>query len=91
MIKFPKVHIATSVVNRILNIADGIPDAGSQAARIAPEPNVPDTATQSLILDETLASPIPGALPGIDQAPDPGATAGGATLLSTMLEPGKTG
>lgn len=87
MIKFPKVHIATSVVNRILNIADGIPDSGSQAVRTAPEPSVPETSAQSLMLDETLATPLPG-LPGIDQAPDPGATAGGSSLLSTMLEPG---
>ena len=86
MIKFPKIHIATSVVNRILNMADGIPDVGSQATRTA-EPQVPDTATQSLALDSKLSLGPPGALPGIDQAPDAGGTLSGRPLLDTLVDP----
>lgn len=85
-IKFPKVHIATSVVNRIMNIADGMPDGASQAV-VAPEPRIPDTETQSAVLDEKLAAPQPGALPGLDQAPDPGGTVTGRPLLDTLVNP----
>lgn len=85
-VKFPKVHIATSVVNRILNVADGMPDNGSQAAQ-TPEPVVPDTGAQSLMLDEKLAQETPGALPGLDQAPDPGGTVQGRPLLDTLVNP----
>lgn len=90
MIKFPQVHIANSVVNRILNVADGIEDTRNQAARAAqvPPPVVPDTTEQSAALDSALATGLPE-LPGIDQAPDPGATLAGTPLLSTVLEPGQ--
>ncbi len=84
-IKFPKVHIATSVTNRILNIADGLPDSASQAIS-APEPRVPDTSLQSAELDSALATPQPG-LPGLDQAPDPGGTLTGRPLLDTLVDP----
>lgn len=85
-IKFPKVHIATSVVNRILNVADGLADVASPLASVA-VPDVPDTATQSAILDENIANAQPGALPGIDQAPDPGGTLTGRPLLDTLVDP----
>jgi hypothetical protein len=85
-IKFPKVHIATSVVNRILNVADGLPDV-PRAPASAPLSSMPDTATQSAILDEKLATSQPGALPGIDQAPDPGGTLTGRPLLETLVDP----
>jgi hypothetical protein len=81
--KFPKLHIATSVVNRILNVADGLPSGAP--AMPAPEPRLPNTSDQSALLDAKLESPI-GELPGLDQAPDPGATAGGKPLLATMLD-----
>ena len=85
-IKFPKMHIAESVVNRLMNLADDLPEP--QAATAAPVPTVPNTALQSIDLDQALAQPVSGALPGIDQAPDPGATLNGAPLLDTVLEPG---
>lgn len=84
-IKFPRMHIANSVVNRILNIADGIEESAPSVS-VAP-PVVPDTVeAQSTVLDAALATPTP-ALPPIDQAPDAGATLGGKPLLATVLEP----
>ena len=78
------MHIANSVVNRILNVADGL-KANAPALDVTPPP-VPDTFIQGQQLDAALASPIEP-LPPIDQAPAPGATLGGAPLLSTVLEP----
>lgn len=78
------MHIAQSVVNRILNVADGLPDPGIASAIV---PDVPDTAMQGIQLDQKLAQPVSPDLPGLDQAPDPGATAGGAPLMSTLLDP----
>lgn len=88
-IRFPKHHIAKSVVNQILNVADGLPRNGSQDDPVAPIPNVPSTAEQSVGLDERLSTPISEPLPGIDEAPDPGATLNGDRLLDTVLEPGR--
>jgi len=85
-IRFPKMHIAQSVVNQILNVADGIP-ARTQAAPTLPPPAVPNTVEQSSQLDRLLAQPTSDALPGIDQAPDPGGTLNGGKLLDTLLEP----
>lgn len=85
-IKFPKVHIATSVTNRILNMADGLPDQASSAIA-APEPRVPETSVIGSDLDAQLATP-PGALPGIDQAPDAGGTLAGRPLMDTLIDPG---
>lgn len=87
MIKFPKMHIAESVVNRILNVADGIPAQASQAVQNPPPPIVPETAQQGAMLDAQLATPPTDALPGLDQAPDAGATVAGKPLLDTLLEP----
>lgn len=58
MIKFPKVHIATSVVNRILNAQDAI--ATRMAAPVAEArgaPNVPDPAPLGATLDADIAAP----------------------------------
>ena len=84
MIKFPTVHIATSVVNRIKAVADGLPDRAGQA-REAPE--MPNTSHQSATLDAALMQPVAANLGPLEGAPDPGATAGGKPLLDTMLEP----
>ena len=86
MIKFPKLHIATSVTNRILNVAAGLPDQGSQALQ-TPTPQLPDTTMQGLALDQKIAQQAPGELPGIQTTPDPGAVAQGAPLLDTLLSP----
>lgn len=87
-VKFPKLHIATSVVNRILNVADGLPDPGSQATPGAPTPRVPDPSMQSVELDKRLSQGLTEPLPGLDQAPDPGATLqGDRPLLETLVDP----
>lgn len=88
-IKFPSMHIAESVINRIMNTADQLrdnapPEAGPRP--FMPQPSVPDTAAQSAQLDAALSAPPPD-LPGLDQAPDAGATAAGKPMLATMLEP----
>ena len=85
--KFPTMHIAASTVNRILNVADGLSEPSPPAA-LERLPHVPDTTLASVSLDSALASPPAQELPGIDQAPDPGATAAGDPLLKTMLKPG---
>lgn len=56
MIKFPKVHIATSVVNRILNLRD---EVAARAALASRDPQVPDPALAGDVLDAKLAQPTP--------------------------------
>jgi len=85
MIKFPKMHIARSVTNRILEIVDGLENHAPEQSQPM-QPNVPDTQEQGAQLDSALAQPSPP-LPGIDQAPDPGGTLAGAPLLATTLNP----
>lgn len=66
MIKFPKLSIATSVVNRILNVHDEIKN-GRQSSDVAPgPPNVPNAEPLSQQLDLALASPPPAS----DAPPD---------------------
>jgi len=81
--RFPKTHLATSVVNRILNLAD---EYEPQTPPAEAQPEIPETSMQSTILDEQLATGAP-ALPGIDQAPDPGGTISGRPLLDTLVNP----
>lgn len=81
--RFPKMHLATSVVNRILNMADEI---APQAPPLSAPPPIPETSVQSATLDKQLATGAP-ALPGIDQAPDPGGTISGRPLLDTLVDP----
>ena len=78
------MHIAESVVNRILNVSDGLIGPGAELP--VPPPAVPDPTKQGATLDAKLTETPSEGLPGIDQAPDPGATAAGKPLLATMLE-----
>jgi len=59
MIRFPKVNIASSVVNRILNINDEINrgQAQAQAASRENSPTVPDTSQTGPALEKALYSP----------------------------------
>lgn len=55
MIRFPKMHIAQSVVNRILNVAN---DIDSTKQRTPPSlPALPDVGTQGTKLDQALETP----------------------------------
>lgn len=56
--RFPRYHIASSVVNRILDINDQV---ASQPAETEP-PNVPNPSQQGQQLDQALATP-PQAVP----------------------------
>lgn len=87
-IRFPRMHVAESVVNRILNTAESLQRSqiGFSVPPRTPEPAVPDTVKQGVELDAALAQPTP-ALPGIGTAPDPGGTAAGENLLETVLQP----
>ena len=55
--KFPTVHLAKSVVNRIMNMGD---EAKAMAMQHAP-PVVPDPVKQGQRLDQALATPPPAA------------------------------
>lgn len=88
-IRFPRMHIAASTANRILNIADQIDRTGkAPPIKVAkPVPPVPyNTETQGYNLDEQLTAPVP-AMPKLGEAPDPGGTARGRPLLATLLKP----
>lgn len=60
--RFPHIHLATSVVNRIKNIAQDI------EALPAMPPQLPNVAVQGARLDQALAEPVQGvpAPPGSD-------------------------
>ncbi len=84
MIPFPKIHIATSVVNRILNIADGI----EQQAPPLPMPQIAEPSVQGAVIDaETAAGPPPN-VPPLNESPDAGALLSGRPALDTILNPG---
>lgn len=72
MIKFPRMHIATSVVNRILNAADEIERSRPQAAQepvAAPiAPTVPDPSVEGAALDSALQTQPP-AMPPLEDDP----------------------
>lgn len=81
-IRFPKMHIAQSVVNRILNVADGIQPSPTPA----PPPAAPDpaqVAVQGAAIDYKLHSPDTGPLPGIEATPE---VALGKPVLNTLIE-----
>lgn len=82
--RFPQLHIAESVVNRLLNLADDL-EQESDAAISAPPP-VTDPTRQSLQLDQALQQPAPN-MPPLDESADPGATVQGKPLLATLLDP----
>jgi hypothetical protein len=59
MLKFPRMHIAQSVVNRIINIANQV-QPSSEPAPIDLIPNVPDPTAQGAAIDAAISTP-PGA------------------------------
>jgi hypothetical protein len=68
-IKFPSVHIAESVVNRILNLRDEL--GASRAPPPAPSapPAVPDPSGQGALLDAELDMQPPPVTADDDTAP----------------------
>ena len=62
--RFPKYHLATSVVNRIMNVAKQV-----QAMPVPTQaPQVPDSARQGQAIDQAIAQPPAAAAapPGVD-------------------------
>lgn len=59
MIKFPRLHIAQSVTNRILNVARDVESSGlgSKASTPSPTPPVPDPGPMGAQVDAALAVP----------------------------------
>lgn len=93
-INFPSMHIAASVANRILNVADEVGRAtpATPAAPVPVAPPVPDPAPQGEALNQQLATPIapmpPVEAPGEPQAADAAASvASGGTVLGGFLRP----
>jgi hypothetical protein len=93
MIRFPKMHIAQSVVNRILNAHDELEASmPTLAPEPTPAPHVPDPTLEGAELDLALdapAAPVEGVEPG-----DPGNAAAnafessvsGGTALGGLLD-----
>lgn len=82
-IRFPKLHIAESVVNRILNVADGIDTGPSDTPAAPAAPNPAALEVKGAALDFQLFQPPTGPLPGIENAPE---VALGKPVLPTLIE-----
>jgi len=91
MIKFPKVHIAQSVVNRILETRDELrrtsAKSGGGAPAPVPPPAVPDPSATGAALDVATGTPAaPASSPG-----DPAEGAIDAALAGKPALDGITG
>ena len=90
--RFPQHHIATSVTNRILNVADELESNAIQQGVLV-RPHLPplfgNPARQGAIIDAQLEAKAtqPGPTPPLNAAPDPGGSVAGKPLLATMLDP----
>ena len=62
-LRFPRMHIAASVQNRILNVLDQLPPIASEL----PAPNVPDPSELGAQLDQAVTTPPP-AIPAPDDS-----------------------
>lgn len=92
-IKFPRMHVAESAVNRILNVSEELRPRSVPAPEPVdlpmPEPRapvVPDASLSGIQLDESLGAQTPE-LPPLEQTADPGATLQGDNLLDTLINP----
>lgn len=52
--RFPRIHVATSVRNHILNAADNIPPV----VRVTPAPNIPNGAQAGAAIDAAVSTPL---------------------------------
>ena len=85
MIRFPKIHIAESVSNRILNIADGMP---SPAPVVLPSPVMPDVELESDALNaQVMTPPEPTPMPEGSDGAVVDAALNGDSLVGPALEP----
>jgi len=94
-IRFPTMHIADSVVNRILNVNDEL-DAAGKAAPVTPALQLPNAPTmplgvdvQGVKIDEqtnsaAMDSPIAADESGGVAAPSPGSVIQGANLVDSI-------
>lgn len=74
MIKFPSVHIATSVQNRILNVRDELEGHGAQPKQPpapVPPPVLPDTELPGAIIDAKVNEPPPANVPPLETQEPP--------------------
>lgn len=84
-IRFPRLHVAASVTNRILNVADGIPNGNPRA--VAP-PALPDVPLEGAVLDAKLNTPpAPAELPEGGEGALLGAALSGDDLGAAAVSP----
>ena len=71
-IPFPKMHIAASAINRILNAVEGEKTFGLSEPQMISPPDIADPATDGAVLDAKLQQPpVPADVPpGQAQATD---------------------
>lgn len=80
-IPFPKIHIATSVMNRLMNAIEGEQSLSITTPEMQTPPIAPDPAMEGAELDTKLAQPAAS----VDVAPeDAPAAEQGAALNSVM-------
>ena len=84
-IRFPRMHLAASVSNRILNIADGVPNGNP---RFVVPPVLPDVQAESEALTVALETPPePTELPAGADGAVVGAALGGQDLATAAVSP----
>ena len=84
-IRFPRMHMAASVTNRILNIADGMP---LPQPSLAAPPTLPDIEQQGEVLDAQLETPLtPTELPAGADGAVVDAALGGENLATASVSP----
>ena len=74
MIKFPRVHIAESVQNRILNVNGEIELGRLQLQGPpppVPPPNVPDPTLPGAVIDQKVMQPVPEDVPPLEAPAEP--------------------
>ena len=84
--RFPRVHIAESVINRILDAAEGI----ETNPILRPPPPMPDVQAQSDALDEALQTPPqPTGMPAGGEGALAQAVLDSEDLVSPAVEQGR--
>ena len=83
MIRFPKMHIAQSVVNRILNVAEDIDHQRTSEPLPPPMVSPEAVALKGAALDTQLFTPPQGPMPPIEQTPE---VATGKPALAALIE-----